>query len=70
MTWYDPEEIKYQADNDQVQPEFAPMHDLLGEVYGDTEGGASDEMTALEERINEIAEIVATGITNGPEATG
>lgn len=26
MAWYDPDEIKYQADNAQNQPEFDPLH--------------------------------------------
>lgn len=26
MAWYDPDELKYQADHDQKQPEFAPLH--------------------------------------------
>lgn len=26
MAWYDPDEIKYQADHAQEQPEFDPLH--------------------------------------------
>ena len=64
MTWYDPQEIKDQADGEQLQPEFAPEAE-----ESTTEGEVSEEFTALLDRTNAIAAIVAT-IDNGPEAVG
>ena len=57
-TWYDPDEIKDEADGLQRQPEWTPKHDLLGEVFGDTEGGISEALEALAERVNEVESIV------------
>lgn len=65
MTWYDPQEIKDQADGDKVQPEFNPE---ATEGYTDVEGEVSDEFTALFASVNDIANIVGTEITNGPQA--
>lgn len=57
MTWYNPQELKDQADGDQVQPEFDPPAtpdiDLV-------EGGMSDELRALIDRANEIKAITDT----------
>lgn len=56
--WYDPDEIKDEAVTLKRQPEWDPKHDLLDEVFGDTEGGITDETEALIERANDIAAIV------------
>lgn len=55
-TWYDPQEIKDQANGAQTQPEFDPPADPdAGTVEGDRAPG----MEALETRIDEIRTIIA-----------
>lgn len=53
-TWYNPQEIKNRADNDQLQPEFAPLPtpdiDLV-------EGEISNKLRAMIDRTNEIKAI-------------
>lgn len=67
MTWYDPQEIKDQADGSKVQPEFAPE---ATEGYEDVDGKIMRETTtALIDRADAIAQTIADEITNGPEAT-
>lgn len=62
MAWYDPDEIKHEADTLQRQPEFAVKDD--GEVpdlaydWDETEGEMSEELTQGIARVNEIAAIV------------
>jgi len=54
MTWYDPEELKNQADTTQTQPEFDPP------TEEDTvEGEPSEDFTNGLARINEVAALVA-----------
>jgi len=62
-TWYDPEEIRAQADGLQIQPEFAPPPTP---GYDDVETNASPVVQAAVDRVNEIAAIVANEITNHP----
>lgn len=50
-TWYDPQEIKDQADGDQTQPEFTPSVDP---DRGTVEGEPSEEKAALRSRIDDI----------------
>lgn len=64
-TWYDPDEIKAQADGAQTQPEFAPPPTP---GYDEVETNATEAVQALVDRTNEVANIVATEITNHPEA--
>jgi len=33
MTWYDPDEVKDQADGNQIQPEFNPAASVFTEVH-------------------------------------
>lgn len=57
-TWYDPDEIKAEADGAQRQPEFAPE---VIEEDPITEGVLSDEkMVALIDRSAEVKAIVDT----------
>lgn len=62
-TWYDPSEMKAQADGDQIQPEFAPP---ATPGYDDVETNADPAIQALVDRTNEVAAIVANDITNHP----
>lgn len=65
-TWYDPDEIKAQADGDQIQPEFDPP---ATEGYDEVETNATEAVAAAVVRVNEIAAIVEDEITNDPPAT-
>lgn len=57
-TWYDPQELKDQADGDQTAPEFDPE---ATPGYDETVGGDEDgTLTALVDRANAIAAIVDT----------
>lgn len=63
-TWYDPDEIKAQADGAQTQPEFDPP---ATPGYDDVETNADPVIQAAVDRVNEVAAIVASDITNHPE---
>jgi len=65
VTWYDPDEVKGQADGDKAQPEFDPP---ATPGYDESEDSLTDEEQALIDRANEVANVVSTQITNGPEA--
>lgn len=55
-TWYDPQETKNEADGAQRQPEFDPPEETLTtETTGPV---ANPHYEALEDRVNEIKEIV------------
>lgn len=64
-TWYDHSEMVAQADGDQIQPEFDPP---ATPGYDDVETNADPAIQALVDRTNEIANIVATQITNDAPA--
>ena len=65
MAWYDPDEIKDQADGDKTQPEFAPPSTP---DYDESTNNLTEAEQALIDRANAVAGIVDTQITNGPEA--
>jgi hypothetical protein len=64
-TWYNPQEIRDQADGDQIDPEFDPP---ATPDYDDVETNEDPAVTALIERADVIAAIIADEITNDPEA--
>ena len=57
MTWYDPQELKDEADGDQTPVEFAPPVD---EDRGTVEGEPSEERQTLITRIDEIRATIET----------
>ena len=61
--WYDPQELQDQADGDQIQPEFDPPPTP---GYDEVETNADPALQVLVDRVNEVANIVATEITNDP----
>lgn len=78
-TWYDPQEIKDEADGAQRQPEFAPEvakreWDPNAEPYRDWETDTTgqegyERVAALVAGVNRIKAIIDAQITNRPEAT-
>jgi len=63
--WYEHEETVAQADGDQLHPEYAPPPTP---GYDDVETNADPALQVLIDRTNEVANIVATQITNEPPA--
>lgn len=62
MTWYDHQELAYQADNDQEQPEFSP---LLGEndpLNDDEAIRISDELPAEDDALKDSVDDFETGV--------
>lgn len=62
MTWYDPDEIKYQADHEQKQPEFDPLHGADDPLNDDEAIRIEDDIPVEDETLSDNVDDFVTGI--------
>lgn len=61
-TWYDPDEIKYQADNAKTQPEFDPLHGEDDPLNGDEAIRIVDKLPTEDETLGDNVDDFVTGV--------
>lgn len=61
-TWYDPDEIIYQADNAKTQPEFAPLHGEGDPLNDDEAIRIVDDVPDEDDTLSDNVDDFATGI--------
>lgn len=61
-TWYDPDEIKYQATHDKAQPEFDPLHGADDPLNDDEGIRVVDDLPVEDDNLKDEVDDFVTGV--------